>query len=97
MVKRIEALPETITVETVGEVNECKALYDLLSAADKGKVTNYEKLKKALEQAAKFLDNTGWTLINESNLTHSLDYLNGPNRWPDNFKMAKSEKRRIKP
>lgn len=91
LVKRIEALPETITVETAGEVNECKALYDLLSAADKGKVTNYEKLKKALEQAAKFLDNTGWTLINESNLTHSLDYLNGPNRWPDNFKMAKSE------
>ena len=91
LIKRIEALPETITAKDAGEINECKSIYDSLSSADKAKVTNYSKLEEAVKQAADFIDNIGWTLLNESCLTNSLEYLNGPNRWPDNFKIAISE------
>ena len=91
LMKRIDALPETITAKEAGEVNECKYIYDSLSQSDKAKVTNYAKLEKAVKQAADFIDNTGWTILNESNLTDSLEYLNGPNRWPDNFKIGISE------
>lgn len=88
LIKRIEALPDVITAKEAGEVNICKYIYNSLSEKDKAKVTNYAKLQAAIEQAAQFSDNTGWTLINESHLTESLAYLNGPNRWPDNFKIA---------
>ncbi len=88
LIKRIEALPDTITAKEAGEVNICKYIYNSLSDTEKAKVTNYEKLQSLIEQAAQFSDNTGWTLIDESHLTESLAYLNGPNRWPDNFKMS---------
>ena len=91
LIKRIEALPETITAKDAGEVNECKYLYDSLSETEKAKVTNYNKLEAAVKQAAEFIDNVGWTLLNEANLTNSLAYLNGPDRWPDYFKMDLSE------
>ncbi|MBR4072627.1 MAG: hypothetical protein IKK24_01680 [Clostridia bacterium] len=86
--KRIAALPQTITANDIAVVTLCEQVYNSLSDTDKAQITNYAKLQSAIEQASQFSDNTGWTTLDESHLTASLAYLNGPDRWPDNFIMS---------